>query len=925
MSRASIIARAVAGPLLAYVTGALILYALLAERWTVPISLGLIALWGIVLAWRRVSRRRRLRPLLVAPPKAMRDVSADEFGVHREAAAQAEDPPDPAELARLEGLLGSRRLVLLVAPRLSGRSRLAHSALRHAFGGYQLLRPPSPGLGRDPPLTRLLSSGVLSLRRRYVLWLDDLALLIQSGFDPRSVERWLAAGRGRVAVAKITPLELQRIKASETHESVSLGRAIEVRVTARARPAAPGSAAGRYLELINSEPPAGELVRLVASLELLGVQARTPKLLQRLLERTGGQPPSEELLERLTGEQESLLVEAHGRLSAHPALLSVLETELAEGVEPVLLDALTDVLETPGLIALAQALAFRGCHDEADHALKCAVERSPGNLQLPLARAGVRLIELRQGESGVSLANPGGWDYREPMGWSQQGTLSAAPLGSEPDPVFNATVPPPETRESFSRRFYRLTVYRGAVRAAVLVFLDALAVFGASAAALTVRGLAQHHHWVDVFDGDLVKLVVPAVAVTIPIAVWLGLYRPDRARAQVSLIILTMTIMSIIVAAVFFVVKADIGSLLALLAMFVAAVVLDSLLRFLYDSVSRRWVKDRDLQPLVLILGSPKEARACARSITSSGRPVQAVAFLSEEENDDPFCRGTYAAMKKRLIELHIAEVVIADRNLELDRKADLIDEVHSLGLDVHFVANDDEIFLGAVGPIGDHGLVHVPAALMSPEALEIKRVADRVLVTLTLPLWGSLILAYAAYSRLMWPDQLVLVETPRVGLGGTVFPTFRLRTRREHPDVKTRGAEASGRIEAFCERYGLDELPQVINVLRGEMSIVGPRPLASADVERLKRVQRRVLSTRPGMTGRWQIEWGEAASTPELRALDAEYLRRWRLTHDLELMIRTPWVIARRRRYLGDSEIRRRLRASRLVSEAGSRSGRAS
>jgi len=148
-------------------------------------------------------------------------------------------------------------------------------------------------------------------------------------------------------------------------------------------------------------------------------------------------------------------------------------------------------------------------------------------------------------------------------------------------------------------------------------------------------------------------------------------------------------------------------------------------------------------------------------------------------------------------------------------------------------------------------------------------------------------------------------VTAERVGLGNNGFSMLRLRTRRVHDDG-TRGTKPSGRVEAFLERAGLDELPQVANVLRGEMSLVGPRPLSANDLPELSAPQLRTLGVRPGMTGRWQIAWTRGASQSDMRTMDAAYLRRWRLAHDLDILIRTPFVIILRGFYLGDTEIYR-------------------
>jgi lipopolysaccharide/colanic/teichoic acid biosynthesis glycosyltransferase len=836
----------------------------------------------------------------------MRNVAEREFGLYE---ADREGRELLVEQETLERMLDSRRLVLLSGPRLSGRSRRAYDALQHRFKAFKLLRPAMSGAGREPPLTALLTTRVLSLRGRYILWLDDLALLMQAGFDPRVIERWLAAGRGRVAVARITPMELRRIRTSRT-AAVALGRAVEVRVPAPLRTAPRGSAEERYRRLVEDGAPEAAAVRLLAATELLGLPSWDRVSAQRILNRVTGVELTDEMLTELTKGPNALLRRDGVELSAHPGVLDTVDEEMGSRVGSRLLDALIERLGAPALIALSQALGVRGLFEEAEQALARAREKGEKSLQAAIASTSVQLLELSQGPSGVTLINTGGWDFTEPMGWRQR-KFSSGRRWAAQDEAFDSTLPPEV--EKLSSRLYRLTVYRGVARGALLVVIDTLAVVLACMAALSVRAWTQHHA-VDLLTPDLVKLVLPAVGAAIPIAVWLGLYRPDRPRAQMNLILLTMSVMSILVAAVFFVARADVGSLFALFTLFAAAWIIDGFGRYCYDTTSRKWVKDRRLQPRALILGNAKEARACAQNITSGGRPVQPVAFLSKGKEVDPYWVGRYEDLEHRAVALHAAEIVIADRKLNMAEKADLIERAQRLGMDVRFVANEDEIVLGAVGQISDHGLIHVPAALITPEALELKRITDLVIVTGTLPLWGMIIASYAAYSALRRPGQPIFVPAERVGLGSIGYLMVRLRTRRVHPD-DSRGAVASGRVEAFFERYGLDELPQVINVLRGEMSIVGPRPLAAADVRRLKRAQLRGLGTRPGMTGRWQVEWGEETGTPEMRALDAEYLRRWRITRDLDLIIRTPWVIARRRRYLGDTEIRLRLRQTALVS----------
>jgi lipopolysaccharide/colanic/teichoic acid biosynthesis glycosyltransferase len=92
-----------------------------------------------------------------------------------------------------------------------------------------------------------------------------------------------------------------------------------------------------------------------------------------------------------------------------------------------------------------------------------------------------------------------------------------------------------------------------------------------------------------------------------------------------------------------------------------------------------------------------------------------------------------------------------------------------------------------------------------------------------------------------------------------------------------------------------LDELPQLINVLRGEMSLVGPRPLPADDGDYLGDVRRRLL-VRPGITGLWQVSGRSDLSWDEAVRLDLYYVDNWSLTYDLSILWRTIWVVLRRK-----------------------------
>jgi lipopolysaccharide/colanic/teichoic acid biosynthesis glycosyltransferase len=106
-------------------------------------------------------------------------------------------------------------------------------------------------------------------------------------------------------------------------------------------------------------------------------------------------------------------------------------------------------------------------------------------------------------------------------------------------------------------------------------------------------------------------------------------------------------------------------------------------------------------------------------------------------------------------------------------------------------------------------------------------------------------------------------------------------------------------RVGRGLRRFSLDEVPNVLNVLRGEMSLVGPRPLPLRDYERLEPWHRRRYNVLPGMTGLWQIAGRSDLTFDDLVRLDFYYLENWSIWLDISILFKTPFaVIARKGAY---------------------------
>jgi len=168
------------------------------------------------------------------------------------------------------------------------------------------------------------------------------------------------------------------------------------------------------------------------------------------------------------------------------------------------------------------------------------------------------------------------------------------------------------------------------------------------------------------------------------------------------------------------------------------------------------------------------------------------------------------------------------------------------------------------------------------------KRALDLALLLPTLPFFLPLMGAVAAAAWLRQGGP-VLFHQPRVGYEGRTVRVHKIRTMTLEAAAADRSVTPFGR---RARAHGLDELPQLLNVLKGEMSLVGPRPLSRADFDRLRAdtpaIGERVKQP-PGLTGLAQA--CQARGPVENARLDALYAQRWSPLLDVEILLRTVWI----------------------------------
>jgi len=180
---------------------------------------------------------------------------------------------------------------------------------------------------------------------------------------------------------------------------------------------------------------------------------------------------------------------------------------------------------------------------------------------------------------------------------------------------------------------------------------------------------------------------------------------------------------------------------------------------------------------------------------------------------------------------------------------------------------------------------------------LIVKRILDIVISTVALIMLFPL-MAFIALAIKLDSKGPVFFRQERVGKDGKTFKIWKFRTMSVEAPAEGFGHSVTPnnpyltRVGRFLREWGLDELPQLINVLRGEMSLVGPRPAPAWQVERYTAGQRARLSVKPGITGWALIHGRNRLPWRERIELDLWYVKHWSLWLDIKILFKTLWVV---------------------------------
>jgi exopolysaccharide biosynthesis polyprenyl glycosylphosphotransferase len=318
-----------------------------------------------------------------------------------------------------------------------------------------------------------------------------------------------------------------------------------------------------------------------------------------------------------------------------------------------------------------------------------------------------------------------------------------------------------------------------------------------------------------------------------------------------------------------------------------------------------------------LIVGAGDVGQLVAQKVVGqAGSGIELVGFIDADPKPRPVELGDIPILgrpeeiRSVIEEYDIQRIVVAfhreveEQTLGLIRNVRDLDHVH---IDIVPRLFDSLGPRATIHTIAGFPLVNLPQTSLDPSSLFVKRCFDVVGAAAVLIVLMPLLVVIPLMIKLDSPGP-VFYRQERIGRNGRRFRIFKFRTMRvdadEHlarlmandPELR-REWEAQHKLSrdprvtpigTLLRKSSLDEVPQILNVLLGDMSLVGPRPIVEAEQHRYRDDLDRLIDLPPGMTGYWQISGRSNASYPERVRLDMAYVRNWSLGLDLLILAKT-------------------------------------
>jgi exopolysaccharide biosynthesis polyprenyl glycosylphosphotransferase len=311
----------------------------------------------------------------------------------------------------------------------------------------------------------------------------------------------------------------------------------------------------------------------------------------------------------------------------------------------------------------------------------------------------------------------------------------------------------------------------------------------------------------------------------------------------------------------------------------------------------------------VLVVGGNNLGRIIMQSLAARGHLGYRVIGFLDDDRDGDFGRfrhlGSLDDVQRVAEAERIDQVIVALPAASHAAILKIVDQCRRDGVHFKIVPDLYEMSLSQVDVDTVSGIPLIGLKEVSIQGANavIKRAVDAVISALALLICAPVMALVALLVRLESPGP-VIYRHVRIGKGGHPFTTYKFRSMRQDADrlreqlvevtegdarlFKSRRDPRRTRVGAIIRRFSLDELPQLWNVLKGDMSLVGPRPQIPPEVATYEEWHRKRLLAPPGLTGLWQVSGRSELSFDEMVIYDIYYIENWSLGLDFRILLRT-------------------------------------
>jgi exopolysaccharide biosynthesis polyprenyl glycosylphosphotransferase len=456
---------------------------------------------------------------------------------------------------------------------------------------------------------------------------------------------------------------------------------------------------------------------------------------------------------------------------------------------------------------------------------------------------------------------------------------------------------------------------------AVLVALDLSGLALGLMAALVIRTLVYGDtvFWSLLWDTGPREWLPFLAPITVLVFLQSGLYAARERRAGSGRVVSSLVLVALIVLAFGFGTDYDFTTTGLIPTATVTCALAIGLLRAAYESFSLELLRVVGIRRRAVLVGGGASLKRLQRELIASrgGIAYELVGAVAPVGQPGlPLLGSSLDELPEILERLRPDELILTEADFDERTVLDIVQRAHREGIRVRLAPNTTELLVHEGEYVPGQG---VPLFELRPPILTgwdwaLKRGFDVVLSVLLLVVGLPVLLLIALAVKLESRGPLLYVDR-RVGVGEHDFGMLKFRTMvagaAEQQELLEAVNEASGalfkirddprvtRVGRVLRRLSLDELPQLANVLRGEMSLVGPRPLPFRDYELLEDWHRARYLVLPGMTGLWQISGRSGLSFDDLVRLDFTYLENWSIWLDVTIIAKTiPAVISGRGAY---------------------------